>query len=81
MLDGESIDMLTQFTSITNGLVSLSKPIDNDQKVWKIIKALPKSWEVKVTTLKKLDDNKKIDVTAFVKNLKTHEMKMKTRRS
>ena len=33
MLDGESIDdMLTRFTTITNGFISLGKPINNDQK-------------------------------------------------
>ena len=33
MLDGESIDdMLARFTSMTNELISLSKPIDNDKK-------------------------------------------------
>ena len=35
--------MLTRFTTITNGLISLGKLIDNDQKVWKIIIALFKS--------------------------------------
>jgi len=34
ILDCKSINqMLTQFTVITNGLVSLGKPISNDQKV------------------------------------------------
>ena len=36
MLDCESIDeMLTQFATITNELVSLGKPICKDQKVRK----------------------------------------------
>ena len=37
----ESIDdMITRFTKITDGLVSLSDSIDNDQKMKKIIRAL-----------------------------------------
>ena len=49
MFDDESIeDMLTRFTTIANGLISLGKPIDNDQKVRKIIRALPQAWESKL---------------------------------
>ena len=44
MLESESIDdMLTRFTKITNALSSLGDAIDNDQKIQKVIKALPKS--------------------------------------
>ena len=39
MQENESIDdMVTKFTKITNGLASLGDGIDNDQKVWKIMK-------------------------------------------
>ena len=50
-------DMVTKFTKITNSL-----DIDNDQKVRKIIRALPPSWEVKA------------ELIGFIENLKTHEM-------
>jgi len=51
MLDGEFIDdMLTRFITIINGLISLGKPINNDQMVRKIIRELPKAWKVKATT-------------------------------
>jgi len=34
MFDNEFIDdMLTRFTTITNAVISLDKPIDNNQKV------------------------------------------------
>jgi len=57
MLENDSInDMVTRFTKITNDLASLSDTIDNDQKVRKVIRALSPSWEVKVTTLKELND-------------------------
>ena len=79
MLENESIDeMLTHFTKITNTLSSLGDKIDNDQKIWKVIRALPKSWEVKATTLKELN-NREMDFSGFIRNLKTHEMKMKVR--
>jgi len=44
MLENENIDeMLTHFTKITNALSSLGDKIDNDQKIRKVIRALPKS--------------------------------------
>ena len=80
MLDNEGIDdMLTHFTKITNALSSLGDNIDNDQKIRKVIRALPKSWEVKATTLKELNDRKEMDFSGFISNLKTHEMEMKVR--
>jgi len=80
MLECESIDeMLTRFITITNGPVSLGKPISNDQKVWKILKTLFISWEVKTITLRELNGKENIDFIAFVGNLKTHKMEMKAR--
>ena len=49
-------DMIIKFTKITNGLSSLGDIIDNDQKMRKVIRALPQPWEVKATTLKKLNN-------------------------
>ena len=55
MHDNDTIDdMVARFTKIANGLDSLGDTIDNDQKVKKIIRVLPPSWEVKDTTLKEL---------------------------
>jgi len=44
-----------------------------------VIIALPKSWKVKPTTLKELNDREGMDFSSFLKNLKVHEMKMKVR--
>jgi len=80
MNEKESIDdMITKFTKITNGFSSLGDKIDNDQKVKKVIYALPPSWRVKSTTLKKLNDKKKMGLISLIGNLKTHEMKRKAR--
>ena len=60
MHENDSIDdMVTKFTKITNGLASLGDCIGNDQKVRKVIRALPPSWEVKATTLKEINDKKR----------------------
>ena len=58
-----------------NTLSSLGDAIDNDQKIQKVIRALPKAWEVKATTLKELNDREEMDFSDFIGNLKTHEMR------
>jgi len=45
----------------------------------KVIRAIPKSWEVKATTLKELNDMEEMDFSGFIGNLKAHEMEMKVR--
>ena len=80
MFENESIDdMLTRFTKITNGLSSWCDKIDNDQNIRKVIRAFPKSWEVKATTLEELNDREEMDFSGFIGNLKTYEMEMKVR--
>ena len=80
MLEKECIDeMLTWFTKITNGLSSLGDKINNDQKILKVIRALPKSWEVKATIRKELNDRGEMNFSGFISNLKTHVMEMKVR--
>ena len=72
MLDNESIDeMFTRFSKITNDLPSLGDFIDNDQKIRKVIRVLPKASEVKATTLKTLNDCEEMDFSGFIGNLKT----------
>jgi len=71
--------MITKFIKITNGLTSLGDEIDNDQKVRKIIRALPPSWEVKSTNLKEINDKEEMELIGLIENLKTHEMDRKAR--
>ena len=73
MHENDSIDdMVTEFTKITNGLASLGDTIDSDQKVRKVIRALPTSWEVKATALKELNDKEEMERIGLIGNLKTH---------
>ena len=66
MQEYESIDdMITKFTKITNVLASLGDEIDNDQKVRKVIRALPPSWEIKATTLKELNDKDEMELISL----------------
>ena len=70
-------DMITKFTKITSGLTSLSDEIDNNKKVSKVIYTLPPSWEMKSTTLKKLNDKEEIELIGLIGNLKTLRWKEK----
>ena len=80
MNENDSIDdMMTKFTKITNGFAFLGDEIDNEQKVRKVIRALPPSCEVKSTTLKELNDKEGMELIGLIKNLKAHEMKRKAR--
>ena len=72
-------DMVTKFTKITNSPASLDNAIDNEQKVRKVIRVLPPSWEVKATALKELNDKEEMELIVLIKNLKTHEMERKAR--
>ena len=58
--------MITKFTKITNALSSLSDDISNDQKVLKVIRALPSSWEIKATTLKELNDKDEMELISLI---------------
>jgi len=80
MLENERIDeMLTRFTKITNNLSSFGDTTNNNQKIQKVIRALSKTWEVKATTLKELNNREEMDFSGFMENLKTHEIEMKVR--
>ena len=63
MQENESIDFTTT-------LASLGDEINNDQKVRKVIHALPSSWEIKATTLKELNDKDKMELISLIGNLK-----------
>ena len=43
------------------------------------MRALSPLWEVKVTTLKELNDNEEMEFISLISNLKTHEMERKAR--
>jgi len=81
MHENDSIDdMITRFTKIANSLASLGDAIGNDQKVRKVIRALPPSWKVSATILKVQNNKEEIELIGLIGNLKMHEMKRKARK-
>lgn len=55
--NGESLqDMITRFTAIVNQLASLRKVYITEELVDKVLRYLPKSWEIKVTAIREAKD-------------------------
>ena len=78
MHEHDSIDdMDIKFTKITKGLASLGDAINNDKKVWKVIRALLSSWKVKATILKELNDKEEMELISLISNINTQEMEKK----
>ena len=75
-------DMITKFTKNTNGLSFLGDGINNDQKMRKVIWALPPSWKVKATTLKELNDREEMEplvLLAISRHMRWREKQEKRR--
>jgi len=72
---GAKIDLLR--SQYENFNMNNNETIDNGQKVRKVIRALPQSWEIKSATLKELNDKGEMDFMGLIGNLKTHEMEKK----
>ena len=54
---GESLqDMITRFTIVVNELISLGKVYTIEEQVDKVVRTLPRSWKIKVTTTKEAKD-------------------------
>jgi len=57
MKNGETISELhTRFTHIVNHLLGLGKTFENDELNIKILKCLTRTWELKITGIKKSKD-------------------------
>ena len=75
MESGESLqDMITRFTTIVNELVSLGKIYTTEEQVDKVLRTLPRSWEIKVTAIREVKDLTNMTLDELVGNLKTYEM-------
>ncbi|KAG5611414.1 hypothetical protein H5410_022695 [Solanum commersonii] len=62
------------FTTIVNELVSLGKIYTTEELVDKVLRTLPKSWEIKVTAIREAKDLTTMSLDELVGNLKTYEL-------
>src|SRR5688572_25513592 len=75
MKDSESIhEMHTRFSLITNELKCLGEPIHPSKQLRKLLRVLPKSWEIKVDAITEAKDLKTLTMDEIIGNLHTHEL-------
>ena len=71
--------MITRFTNIANELISLGKIYTTEEQVDKVLKTLPRSWEIKVTAIREAKDLTNMTLDELVGNLKTYDMNVDKR--
>ncbi|KAH0688872.1 hypothetical protein KY289_016230 [Solanum tuberosum] len=80
MKSGESLqDMITRFTTVVNELISLGKIYTTEEQVDKVLRTLPRSWEIKVTAIREAKDLTNMTLDELEGNLKTYEMNVDKR--
>ena len=80
MKSGESLqDMITRFTTVVNELISLGKVYTTDEQADKVLRILPRSWEIKVTAIRETKDLTNMSLDELVGDLKTYEMNVDKR--
>ncbi|WCJ39310.1 hypothetical protein M5689_020307 [Euphorbia peplus] len=78
MLDKESIsEMNSRFTKIVNDLKSLGRDIEESERVKKIVRSLPRSWQAKKTAIEEVQDLSFYLYDELIGSLITHEMSLK----
>ena len=72
--DGENIiDMETRFTRIIDELAQLGKNYTQNEKNRRVLKSLPPSWKVKVTTIKEMHNLNDYHIDNLFGNLRAYE--------
>ena len=66
--------MITRFTIVVNELISLDKVYTTEEQVDKVVRTLPRSWEIKITAIREDKDSTNMNLDELVRNLKTYEM-------
>jgi len=75
MLDGEDIkSMSTRFSSITNELRNLGKPITQEDRVRKILRSLTPEWRPQVTAIQVAKDLSTFEYSELLGSLMTYEL-------
>ena len=72
--EGENIiDMETRFTRIVDELSQLGKSYTRNEKNRRVLKSLPPSWKVKVTTIKEMHNLNEYSIDNLFGNLRAYE--------
>ncbi|WCJ18398.1 hypothetical protein M5689_000754 [Euphorbia peplus] len=69
--------MNSRLTKIINDLKSLGNDIEEEEKVTKILRSLPRSWQAKKTAIEEVQDLSLYTYDELICSLITHEMSIK----
>ncbi|KZV30750.1 hypothetical protein F511_03728 [Dorcoceras hygrometricum] len=80
MKDGETmIEFDERFSAIVIELNSLGKEYSNRELALKVMRALPKEWDVKTMAMRESKDLNKLELHDLFANLKAYEFELETR--
>ncbi|KZV23040.1 hypothetical protein F511_28800 [Dorcoceras hygrometricum] len=80
MKDGETMaEFDERFSAVVIELNSLGKEYSNSELVLKVMRALPKEWDVKTMAMRESKDLNKMELHDLFANLKAYEFELETR--
>ncbi|KZV17473.1 hypothetical protein F511_41923 [Dorcoceras hygrometricum] len=80
MKDGETMAEFDEsFSAVVIELNSLGKEYNNRELVLKVMRALPKEWDVKTMAMRESKDLNKMELHDLFANLKAYEFELETR--
>ncbi|KZV52528.1 hypothetical protein F511_31594 [Dorcoceras hygrometricum] len=80
MREGETLtEFDKRFSSVVIELSSLGKEYTNRELALKVIRALPREWDVKTMAMRESKDLNKLELHDLFVNLKAYEFKLETR--
>ncbi|KZV28249.1 hypothetical protein F511_02119 [Dorcoceras hygrometricum] len=80
MKDGETMaEFDERFSAVVIDLNSLGKEYSNRELVLKVMRALPKEWDVKTMAMRESKDLNKMELHELFSNLKAYEFELETR--
>ncbi|KZV45455.1 hypothetical protein F511_20628 [Dorcoceras hygrometricum] len=80
MKDGETMaEFDERFSAVVIELNSLGKEYSNRELALKVMRALPKEWDVKTMAMRKSKDLNKLELHDLFANLKAYEFELETR--
>ncbi|KZV38073.1 hypothetical protein F511_16093 [Dorcoceras hygrometricum] len=80
MKDGETMTEFDErFSAVVIELISLGKEYSNRELALKVMRALPREWDVKTMAMRELKDLNKLELHDLFSNLKAYEFELETR--
>ncbi|KZV24035.1 hypothetical protein F511_43588 [Dorcoceras hygrometricum] len=80
MKDGETMaEFVERFSAVVIELTSLGKEYSNRELALKVMRALPREWDVKTMTMRESKDLNKLELHDLFANLKAYEFELETR--